>query len=111
MTSILFKPKVVLIAIGCLVISLTACNDNNDTVSHDGKNLNINLALPETLAVPVIDGLQVYVTLNGGSRTALNVNSTDNTTSGQIPNVPVGTYQLRLVYFKDIGGIETKLQQ
>lgn len=92
-----------------LMFSLMACNDDTDTISHDGKNLNLNLSLPEVLSSPPIPDLRAYVTLNGGMRTELNVNASDNTTSGQIPNVAVGAYQLRLVYFKVIAQEEIML--
>lgn len=97
------------LTIGALLLLLSACSKETDSVSYDGYDLAMNIGLPQALTSPVIPELKAYVSLNGTKRTELSVNTLDNTVSGKISNVAEGTYTLKLVYYKIIALEEVQL--
>lgn len=92
-------------------MSLTGCNlfssgSEPNTVQHDGDKLSMNLDLPK--ALKNISGLSANVSIDGNTPIALTVNP-DDSVSGTISNVAVGSHQLTITYFILESGTQVNL--
>jgi hypothetical protein len=94
-----------------VLIMVVACDNTQqpDTVSHNGKNMQVNLTLPQSLAAAAIADLLAYATVDGGARHKLTVDPITNTVSGEIPGVEAGTHELKIIYYVIRSQLETML--
>ena len=88
-------------------ILLVACEWQQDSVDHDGDNLNVSFMRPTALGDPLIPGLRAEVNLDGRRTVELSVSEVDNTISGQINNVVPGDHVLVIHYFVVLGEVVT----
>lgn len=96
--------------LGLCVMALWSCKSdkNENTVTHDGKNLSMSFYKPQALTGALITDLRAYVILDDGAPIELTVND-DNTISGTISNVPVGQHAMQIVYYVLASGFDTVL--
>ena len=96
----------------CFIISLlfacSSANDDSGKVTHDGKNLLVNLATPAALIGPLIQELKANIVIDNASPIELLVNP-DNTISGTISNVTPGEYDLLITYYVVLSSLQTPL--
>jgi len=92
------------------LIVIAGCDkQQTDTVRYDGKNMQVNLTLPQPLAGAPIADLRAFATLDGGARHDLAVDPITNTVSGEITDVAAGTHELLITYYVVRSQLETIL--
>jgi hypothetical protein len=101
------NPKILLLIFFLSNIMAGCDNQQTDAVRYDGKNMQVNLTLPKSLAEAAISDLDAYATVDGGPRHDLEVDTLTNEVTGTIHDVPAGTHELKIIYFVIRSQLET----